>query len=118
MTDSLFLRIEFFLLVTSSCLFPAGIYAFLYKIKAISRLSVLLLAITMIALSGLDVILLQHLAELAKSTPSLLDDSVRERYPCYAKTRLGETEITQADQLVSGNTFRNFDIGLSTSRSA
>lgn len=82
MTDSLFLRIEFFLLVTSSCLFPAGIYAFLYKIKAISRISVLLLAITMIALSGLDVTLLQQLAELAKSTPSLLDDSVRERYPC------------------------------------
>jgi hypothetical protein len=44
--------------------------------SAISRKTVLLFGVILIALAGVDVFLLQRLTELAKNSPSLLDDAI------------------------------------------
>jgi hypothetical protein len=76
MKSHVFFEIEFIFLIGSSVLLPAGIYAFLLLTKSISRWTVLFLAVTLIALSGADVFLLQTLAEQAKTTTSLFDDKL------------------------------------------
>lgn len=76
MKYSIFLEMEFFLLVMFSFVLPAGIYGFLLHKKSISRLAVLAFALALIAVSGIDVILLQSLAARAKTTSALLDDQV------------------------------------------
>lgn len=76
MTDSVFFDFEFFLLVASSLVLPIGIYYHLYRKRAISRKSVLGYAVILIALSAIDVLLLQSLGESAKSSLSALDDKI------------------------------------------
>jgi hypothetical protein len=44
--------------------------------KALSRKTVLLFGVILIAISGVNITLLQHLAALAKDSPSLLDDRI------------------------------------------
>ena len=46
------------------------------RTRSISRLTVLLFGITLIAIAGIDVFLLQRLAGMARYTASLLDDTV------------------------------------------
>lgn len=74
MNDSIFFETEFFLLVACSLVIPVGIYGFLLRKRAIARWTVLVMASCLIALSGVDVVLLQLLAQSANTTPPLLDD--------------------------------------------
>lgn len=69
-----FLEIEFFALIFFSMVLPVGIYGFLYRKDSISRLSVVALAVVLIFISGIDVFLLQALADIAKTTAGNLDD--------------------------------------------
>lgn len=73
MTTALY-EVDFFLLVTTSLLLPAGIYATLLLKRSISQWSVLVLALVLITLSGIDFVLLQKLAEKAKLSSSAFDD--------------------------------------------
>ena len=74
--DHVFLEGEFIALVFSSVVIPAGTYSFLYTRKSISRLSVICFALLLVGLAGLDVFLLQMLADLSKQTPGTLDNLV------------------------------------------
>lgn len=76
MKDTVFFELEFFLLIASSIVMPIGIYVFLLRTRAISRLTVLVFASILVALSGADVFLLKTLSNLAKVTLSLLDDKL------------------------------------------
>lgn len=69
-----FLELEFFALILFSVIFPTGIYWFLFQRKAISRFAVLGLAMVLIVMAGIDVLLLQALADISRNTPSVLDD--------------------------------------------
>jgi len=69
-------EVEFFFLVVTSLLLPAGIYTTLLLKKSISQWTVLVLALVLIALSGVDLVLLQKLAEKAKLSSSAFDDRV------------------------------------------
>lgn len=76
MSESVFAETEFFLLALLSLIVPVCIYAYLMWEKAISRKTVLLFGVVLIVIAGLDVFLLQRLAEMSKATPSLLDDNI------------------------------------------
>ena len=76
MHESVFLETEFFLLVVFSLILPVGIYAYMMWKSAISRKTVLLFGVILIVLAGVDVFLLQRLTELAKNSPSLIDDAI------------------------------------------
>ena len=71
-----FLEIEFLTLVTFSLILPVGIYWFLLKRPSISRFSVIGLAIVLIVIAGIDVCLLQVMADMSKATSSVLDDQL------------------------------------------
>lgn len=57
-------------------LLPVALYIFLFRRAAISRLSVAGYACLLIAMAGIDVYLLQTLADLARQTSSQLDDRI------------------------------------------
>src|ERR1022692_2607975 len=57
-------------------LLPIGIYIYMMWKSSISRTLVLLLGIVLIVVSGIDIFLLQRLAVLTKTTPSLFDDKI------------------------------------------
>jgi hypothetical protein len=76
MNESVFVEVEFFVLTLFSLLLPVSIYAYMMWKKAISRKTVLLFGVILIALSGINVLLMQRLAEMAKMSPSLLDDRI------------------------------------------
>ena len=73
MTTALY-EVDFFLLVTTSLLLPAGIYATLLLKRSISQWTVLVLALVLITFSVIDFVLLQKLAEKAKLSSSAFDD--------------------------------------------
>ena len=75
-SESVFIEGDFIALIVFSILLPVGIYIYMMWKKAISRTIVLLLDIILIAISGIDVFLLQRLAALAKTSPSLFDDII------------------------------------------
>ncbi len=74
MHSSVFVELDFHLLVVCSLVAPGAIYAFLYLRRAISKATVLLLGLTLIALAGVDLILLGRLSHLAATSTSLTDD--------------------------------------------
>lgn len=74
MHQSIFIKTEFFLLVLFSLILPIAIYAYMMWKRAISRKTVLFLAIILIVLSGLDILLLQQLKGQAELSPSLIDN--------------------------------------------
>ena len=76
MSNSIFVEIEFFSLIVVSFILPVSIYIYMMWKKAISRKVVLLFGIILITISGVNVVLLQNLSEMATKTPSLLDDRV------------------------------------------
>ena len=55
---------------------PVGTYRFMMWRRAISRKTVLLLGFMLVAKSGVTMFLLQRLAEMAKGSPSLLDNII------------------------------------------
>ena len=69
-----FLEQEFLALVTFSLILPVAIYWFLFKRASISRFAVMGFAAVLIVMAGIDVYLLQALADLSRSTPNTLDD--------------------------------------------
>ncbi len=76
MSDSVFIGSDIFALIIFSILLPIGIYIYMMWKSSISRTLVLLLGIVLIVVSGIDVFLLQRLAVLTKTTPSLFDDKI------------------------------------------
>ncbi len=74
--DNVFVEGEFYALIASSILAPIGIYAYLMWKTSISRGRVLVFGGVMILLSGIDVFLLQRLREMARLSPSLVDDQM------------------------------------------
>jgi hypothetical protein len=84
MSSSVFVQLEFWLLVLFSVVVPVAIYVWLLYTRAISRFTVLALGVVLVAVSALDVYLLQRLEHEAKVTPSIADD------------RLFQSELTLA----------------------
>lgn len=76
MSTTVFTEMRFWLLVIFSGVLPFGIYWVLLVKRAISRRTVLLLGLSLVAIAGVDVYLLQSLATLAKLTASLADDAI------------------------------------------
>jgi hypothetical protein len=74
MNESIFIHVEFFLLIIFSLVLPIGIYSYMLLKKAISRKTVLLFGVSLIFISGVTVVLLQRLATLSRLSPSLIDD--------------------------------------------
>lgn len=71
-------HIEFGLVIAFSFLIPAAIYAAMMIKRSISRLTVALLGIALIAVAGVDAILLHHIAYAAHQTLALWDDKLFE----------------------------------------
>ena len=76
MNNSVFVELEFFLLIFSTFVIPIGIYSYMMWKKSISRKVVLLFGAILIVVSGANIFLLQLLSVMAKSSTSLLDDKV------------------------------------------
>ncbi|WP_354001651.1 hypothetical protein [Caenimonas aquaedulcis] len=76
MSQSVFTEVEFWALVALSLVVPVAIYGAMLVRKAISAYTVLGLGLLLVALSAVDIYLLQHVAAAAKLTPSLADDAV------------------------------------------
>jgi hypothetical protein len=73
---SLYLRGEFWTLVAVSIVVPATVFIWLIRRRKIARLTVALVALALILLSGIDAILLQRLNTMARRTPGLGDDRI------------------------------------------
>jgi len=76
MHDTVFVELKFWILVVCSFLLPGFILWLFLTVRAIKRSTVLVLAVLLVAISGVDFYLLQELARLARLTPSLADDAV------------------------------------------
>lgn len=76
MSLTVFVEIKFWLLVAFSFVVPFVIYGALLTRRAVSRVTVLVLGLTLVVIAGFDLYLLQSLIAMAKSTPSLADDAV------------------------------------------
>lgn len=73
---SVFVEFYFWLLVACSVVVPVAIYAALLSRRAISRATILILGLSLLVISGVDLFLLQRLQTMSKLSPSLLDDVV------------------------------------------
>jgi hypothetical protein len=76
MHDSVFVEVQFWLLVLFSIVLPAIIVWVCLRVTAVSRNTVLLLGLVLAGIAGFDFYLLQALARMAKETPSLVDDRI------------------------------------------
>jgi hypothetical protein len=76
MKSSVFLQIEFFLLIAFSVVVPAGIFWVMLAKRTISRTAVLLLGLVLIAVAGIDIALLRLLAAKVTETGATFDDNV------------------------------------------
>ncbi|MBF8178792.1 MAG: hypothetical protein K2Y13_12670 [Burkholderiaceae bacterium] len=76
MNNSVFVEIQFFMLIACTFVLPIGIYSYMMWKRSISRKVVLLFGVLLIAVSGGNIFLLHLLRILARDTPSLLDDSI------------------------------------------
>lgn len=76
LSQSVFADLRFWLMLAVSVVLPIGIYALLLCKRAIARWTALLLGLTLVAIAGLDVFVLQSLAAASRLTPSLADDAV------------------------------------------
>lgn len=76
MSNSVFVEASFWLMVAASVIVPFAIYGVLLAKQAISRSTVLVLGVTLVAIAGLDVYFLRHMASMAAATASLADDAV------------------------------------------
>lgn len=76
MNNSVFVEIQFFMLIVCTFVLPIGIYSYMMWKRSISRKVVLLFGVLLIAVSGGNIFLLHLLRILARDTPSLLDDSI------------------------------------------
>ena len=73
-SHSVFRELRFWLMVAVSVVLPFCIYTVLIAKRAISRMTVLVLGFSLVAIAGVDVYFLQRLAVSAATTPSLQDN--------------------------------------------
>src|SRR4051812_44465591 len=76
MQDSIFVEKEFALLIVVSIILPLALYAFMMMKRALSRAKVLLFGMTLVVISGANVVLLKRLATMAKLSASQLDNHI------------------------------------------
>ena len=76
MHDTVFIELQFWLLVFFSFIVPGIIVWLCLTVRAVSRNTVLALGVLLVAIAGFDVYLLQTLARMATKTPSLADDAI------------------------------------------
>jgi hypothetical protein len=76
MSNSVFAELSFWLMATASISIPIGIYVVLLSKRAVSRITVLVLGVTLIVIAGVDIYFLRHMATAAAKTPSLADDAL------------------------------------------
>jgi hypothetical protein len=76
MHDTVFVELQFWLLVLFSFVVPGIIVWVCLTIRAVSRNAVLALGLLLVAIAGFDFYLLQALARMARLTPSLADDAI------------------------------------------
>lgn len=74
MHDTVFVELKFWLLVLFSLVAPVLMVWLCLTVKALSRNTVLLLGMVLVAIAGFDFYLLKSLAQMALMTPSLADD--------------------------------------------
>lgn len=74
LSHSVFSELRFWLMVLVSIVLPFTIYTTLLLKRAVSRMTVLLLGFTLVAIAGIGVFMLQLLATAARASPSLADD--------------------------------------------
>lgn len=76
MRTSVFVEGEFFLLIAFSIVLPIGTYVYMMRKRALSRATLVLLGSLLVGMSGVTIYLLQLLEDMAKTTPSMLDDKI------------------------------------------
>jgi glucan phosphoethanolaminetransferase (alkaline phosphatase superfamily) len=76
MNTTVFTEMKFWLLIVFSGVLPFSIYGTMLAKKAISRRTILALGFALVVIAGVDIYLLQILAEEAKRTHSLADDVI------------------------------------------
>lgn len=76
MSSTVFVEIEFWLLVVLSIVAPIAIYWTLFKLRAVSKITVLVLGLALVLIAGIDVYLLKILTAETRLTSSLVDDAV------------------------------------------
>jgi len=76
MHDSVFVELQFWLLVLFSIVVPGIIVWICLTVTEVSRNTVLVLGVILTGIAGFDFYLLQALARMARVTPSLTDDRV------------------------------------------
>jgi hypothetical protein len=76
MSASVFVRIEFWLLVIFSFFAPVAIYATLMAKRSVRPRAVLWLGLAFLAIAAIDVYLLQSVASSSRQSASLADDAV------------------------------------------
>ena len=74
MHDSVFVEVQFWLLVLFSIVVPGIIVWICLTVTEVSRTTVLALGLILAGIAGFDFYLLQALARMARATPSLTDD--------------------------------------------
>ena len=76
MVQTVFVEVQFWLLVLFSIVVPVLIYVGLLKRRNISRNTVLVFGVVLLLISGVDIYLLQVLSKMAKTSVSHWDNSV------------------------------------------
>ena len=76
MNQSVFVEIEFWLLVVFSIVMPAAIIWISLTIRKVSRSHVLGMGLLLVTLAGVDIYLLQALRRHSRETPSTADDII------------------------------------------
>lgn len=76
MNQSIFVELEFWLLVVFSVIMPVAIVWMCLTIRKVSRNYVLAVGLLLVALAGIDIYLLQALKRRARETPSTADDVI------------------------------------------
>lgn len=110
MTDSIFIKDEFFLLVIFSIFMPVCIFSYLIVRKAISRKTVLLLGVFLITIAGMNLYLLRVLAQMAKSSSFLLDDKLFSSEISVALYLLPAIFATIGTNMLSHTLIKHLDV--------
>src|SRR5271170_4830868 len=76
MKQSVFVEVEFWLLVVFSILMPTAIIWISLTIRKVSRNRVLAVGLLLVAIAGVDIYLLQALQRRSRETPSTADDAI------------------------------------------
>jgi len=76
MSNSIFAELSFWLMAIASIAVPIAIYMVLLVKRAISRVTVLVLGLTLVVIAGVDIYFLRHMAAFAARTSSFADNGL------------------------------------------